>query len=174
MGVEDFMKEQPPKAVNHLANLFGCIEVQEVLNKLVSDVEYKLDIDKAVKYTLNRIITKLESMDPHFHQNQAKEATNTKKPKIKYLGRQARPTLTWVGNKNCDDTRTKHEPGLRREILFTFIYTHAAGNVDITCAVFEGEYVLWLVEHSFCQEVASIRSFAQSGKSYERSSCEGG
>ena len=31
--VEDLMKVQPPKAANHLANLFGRMEVQEVLNK---------------------------------------------------------------------------------------------------------------------------------------------
>ena len=57
------------------------MEVQEVVNKLVSDIEYQFDVDKAAKSTLDRIITKLESMDPHFHRNEAKDAANKKKAK---------------------------------------------------------------------------------------------
>ena len=66
----------------------------------MSDIEYQFGVDKAAKYTLNRIKTKLESMDPHFHTNEAKDAANKKKPNIKFLGRQAKLTLTWAEKGN--------------------------------------------------------------------------
>ena len=50
-----------------LKYIFDRIKVRAVVNKLVQEVEEKYEVNSVVQHTMNRILRKLETMDPNFH-----------------------------------------------------------------------------------------------------------
>ena len=64
LQTREYVVETIPATGEKLKSIFARIGVQEVVNKLVHDVEEKFACDKAAKDTLDHIIKQLEVMDP--------------------------------------------------------------------------------------------------------------
>ena len=89
------------------------------MNEMVAVVEAEFSAEYAAKLVVERIITKIEKSDPNFHRKEIAAANSkVKSLKLKFVGRQSKPTLTWaekcnriyfhlhpnLGNRSCDLT----------------------------------------------------------------------
>ena len=106
---------------NNLVGIFDRGEVLGVLDCLVNELEQKFEIETVVTKPLQRIISKLEMLDPNFQRNQATK--KTKVTTVRYCGRQTKPTLSWDQKANI--------------VYFHLHPNFANRQTDLTCAVFD-------------------------------------
>ena len=123
LQTREYVVETIPATGEKLKSMFARIDVQEVVNKLVHDVEEKFACDKAAKDTLDRIIKQLEVMDPNSFRNSVKKRNGSKPATMKFLGRQKKPTLSWAEKANV--------------VYFHLHPNFAGGCMDLTCAMFD-------------------------------------
>ena len=91
---EEYVATPPLFGLKHV---FDRVEVRAVVDNLVHQIEEKYEVDTVVKKTMDRIISKLERMDPMFHRKQAQQIKHQRpasSPKQKFTGRQTKPILS--------------------------------------------------------------------------------